>query len=137
VQLLSLLRHKLTDKLPLRYSRQTHFQQVKSGTSSLLNYWVLQSLDLRTLMHFTKRKTGLPQPLPFGLGVFVALLLAASASAYVGGSAIINPAVALSLGALKWELWPLAVYILAPVIGGVIGFILHDTLRVESDGGRD
>jgi len=72
-----------------------------------------------------------------GLGVFVALLLAASASAYVGGSAIINPAVALSLGALKWELWPLAVYILAPVIGGVLGFILHDVLRVESDGGRD
>ena len=72
-----------------------------------------------------------------GLGIFVALLLAASAAAYVGGSAVINPAVALSLGALKWELWPLAVYILAPVIGGVLGFILHDIMRVESDGGRD
>ncbi len=72
-----------------------------------------------------------------GLGIFVALLLAASASAYVGGSSIINPAVALSLGALKWELWPLAIYVLAPVIGGVVGFILHDTLQAQSDGGRD
>lgn len=75
--------------------------------------------------------------LTVGLGYFVALLLAASAAAFVSGSAVINPAVALSLGALKWELWPLSVYILAPVIGGVVGFVLHDILRVESDGGQD
>lgn len=68
-----------------------------------------------------------------GLGIFVALLLAASAAAYVGGTAIINPAVALSLNALKWELWPLAAYVLAPVIGGVIGFIVQDILQVESE----
>lgn len=72
-----------------------------------------------------------------GLGVFVALLLAASATAFVGGSSIINPAVALSLGALKFELWPLAVYIFAPLIGGVIGFFLHDILQVESNGARN
>jgi aquaporin Z len=67
-----------------------------------------------------------------GLGIFVALLLAASAAAYVGGTAIINPAVALSLNALKWEMWPLAVYVLAPVIGGVVGFILHDVMHPET-----
>jgi aquaporin Z len=68
-----------------------------------------------------------------GLGIFVALLLAASAAAYVGGTAIINPAVALSLNALKWEMWPLAVYVLAPVVGAVVGFVVHDILQVESD----
>jgi glycerol uptake facilitator-like aquaporin len=68
-----------------------------------------------------------------GFGIFVALLFAASAASYVGGSAIINPAVALSLQSLKWEVWPLAVYVLAPVIGGVVGFILYDILRVECD----
>jgi aquaporin Z len=68
-----------------------------------------------------------------GLGIFVALLLAASAAAYVSGTAIINPAVALSLNALKWEMWPLAVYVLAPVIGGTIGFILHDVMHVEDN----
>lgn len=72
-----------------------------------------------------------------GLGIFVALLLSASAAAYVGGSSIVNPAVALSLGALKWELWPIAVYVLAPVLGGVVGFILYEVVRVESDGGND
>lgn len=75
--------------------------------------------------------------LTVGFGIFVALLLAASAAAYVGGSAILNPAVALSLQALKIEMWPLAIYVLAPIVGGVLGFILHDILRVESDGGRD
>ncbi|CAN5410029.1 aquaporin [soil metagenome] len=68
-----------------------------------------------------------------GLGIFVALLLAASAAAYVGGTAIINPAVALSLNALKWELWPLAAYVLAPIIGAVVGFIVQDILQVETD----
>lgn len=67
-----------------------------------------------------------------GLGIFVALLFAASAAAYVGGTAIINPAVALSLNALKWEMWPLAIYVLAPVIGGVLGYLLHDVLNLDS-----
>jgi aquaporin Z len=68
-----------------------------------------------------------------GLGIFVALLFAASAAAYVGGTAIINPAVALSLNALKWELLPLGIYVLAPVVGAVIGFIVHDVLNIEND----
>ena len=72
-----------------------------------------------------------------GLGLFVALLLAASAAAYVGGSAILNPALALSLQGLSWELWPLAVYVLAPVIGAILGFIVYDIIRVESDGGNE
>lgn len=71
--------------------------------------------------------------LTVGFGIFVALLLAASAASYVGGTAIINPAVALSLQALKWEMWPLAVYVLAPVIGAVIGFILHDVLNFKEE----
>ena len=75
--------------------------------------------------------------LTVGLGIFVALLFAASAASYVGGSAIINPSVALSLQALKWTVWPLVVYVLAPIIGGIIGFILYDILSVESDGGKD
>ncbi|MBC7943630.1 aquaporin [Candidatus Saccharibacteria bacterium] len=84
-----------------------------------------------------ERKDRVASALTGGLGIFVALLVAASAAAYVGGSAILNPAAALSLQALKWELWPLAVYVLAPVIGGIVGFILNDVLQAENDGGRD
>ncbi len=84
-----------------------------------------------------EKKDRVASALTGGLGIFVALLVAASAAAYVGGSAIINPAAALSLQALKWELWPLAVYVLAPVIGGIVGFILNDVLQAENDGGKD
>ena len=81
------------------------------------------------------KKNPVASALTVGLGIFVALLLAASAAAYIGGSAIINPAVALSLQVVDWKswwtLWPLAVYVLAPVLGAVIGFIIHDILKVE------
>lgn len=81
------------------------------------------------------KKNPVASALTVGLGIFVALLLAASAAAYIGGSAIINPAVALSLQVIDWKswwtLWPIAVYVLAPVLGAVIGFIVYDILKVE------
>ncbi len=65
-----------------------------------------------------------------GLGIFIALMVAVSAANYVGGSAIINPAVAIALQAYSWEtIWPFAVYAVAPIVGGVAGFIIHDLLR--------
>jgi aquaporin Z len=91
---------------------------------------------IATALNVVKEKR-ITASLTAGFGIFVALLFAASAASYVGGSAIINPAVALSLQSLKWEVWPLAVYVLAPIVGGVIGFILYDILSVESDGGKD
>lgn len=92
-----------------------------------------------TVLRKTK-DTVLPALL-YGLGVFVALLIAMSAAAYVGGTAVVNPAVALSLEVVDWAkwwtIWPLAVYALAPAIGVVGGFLLHDLLEVKSDGGND
>lgn len=83
------------------------------------------------------KKDRVAAALTVGLGIFVALLLAASAAAYVGGSAVINPAIALSLQVVDWKswwtLWPLAVYILAPVLGAVIGFIIHDIVKTEDN----
>jgi aquaporin Z len=77
-----------------------------------------------------------------GLGIFVGLLLAASAAAFVGGSAIINPAVAGALEAFKtvvptvagasWHFWPIFVYVIAPAIGAIIGFFVQDILRTAS-----
>jgi aquaporin Z len=75
--------------------------------------------------------------LTVGFGLFIGLLLAASAASYVSGTSILNPAVAVSLQALKMEAWPLAVYVLAPVIGAVAGFFLQGLLKVENDGSRD
>jgi aquaporin Z len=64
-----------------------------------------------------------------GAGVFIALMIAFISASYVGGTAILNPAVAASLKALSWSVWPLAVYILAPVVGGIAGFFLNDFVK--------
>lgn len=67
-----------------------------------------------------------------GAGVFVGLMVAFIAASYVGGTAILNPAIAASLQALSWDVWQLAVYVLAPVVGAIAGFFLNDFLK-----GRD
>jgi len=84
-----------------------------------------------------KNKDTVKASLTVGFGIFVALVFAGTAAAYVSGTAILNPAVALSLDALDWKTWPLAVYVLAPVVGAVVGFLLHDFLQSKNDGGNN
>lgn len=82
------------------------------------------------IAYATRAKDALTAAFAGGLGIFIALMVAVSAANYVGGSAIINPAVAIALQAYNWEtIWPFAAYAVAPVIGGVVGFIVHDLLR--------
>jgi superfamily II helicase len=58
--------------------------------------------------------------------LFVAALIANSAATIIGGGAILNPAVAISLQAFSVEgtntLWAIATYVGAALIGGIAGF---------------
>lgn len=68
-----------------------------------------------------------------GLGIFIALMVAVSAASYVGATAAINPAIAITLQAYTWSsIWPFAIYAIAPVIGAVLGFVIYDLLRGRS-----
>jgi aquaporin Z len=69
----------------------------------------------------------------YGASVYVALLVAGTAANYVGTAAVLNPALASSLQALSFELWPILVYVVTPLVGGVLGFALSDLLRSDSD----
>ena len=65
-----------------------------------------------------------------GLGAFLGLMLAGSAAAFIGGSSILNPAVAVSLQAINFgSMWPVLVYVIGASLGAIIGFVLHDLLR--------
>lgn len=65
-----------------------------------------------------------------GIGVFLGLMIAGSAAALIGGSAILNPAVAVALQAINFNsIWPIFVYVIGTTLGAVIGFILYDLLR--------
>lgn len=65
--------------------------------------------------------------------LYLALLLGGTAANYVGASAIMNPAIAGSLQALKFELWPIIIYVVTPLVGGVLGFALNDVVQAESE----
>ena len=69
-----------------------------------------------------------------GFGLFVALLVSAGAASFVSGGTIVNPAVAIALQAFSGikDVWPVAVYALIPLIGGVIGFALNDVINRET-----
>ncbi len=67
-----------------------------------------------------------------GGSIYVALFIASTAASYVGTSAILNPAVAASLQVFKQiELWPVIIYAVTPLVGGVLGFALNDLLRAS------
>lgn len=69
-----------------------------------------------------------------GGAAFIAMALASTATAYVSASAILNPAVTITLKALDFQnIWTLAAYIVAPLIGAAIGFFLYDLLRTAEE----
>lgn len=67
-----------------------------------------------------------------GLGLYAGLLIAGSAAALIGASAILNPAVAVALQVNFWNVWTIAIYAFGSTLGAVIGFALYDLLRTSS-----
>ncbi len=76
----------------------------------------------------TRAKDSLTAGFSAGLGIFIALMVGITATTYVTASSIINPAIALALQAYSGT-WAYVIYGLGAVIGGVLGFIIHDLLR--------
>ena len=66
-----------------------------------------------------------------GLGFLVAGVFATIAAGYVSANSVFNPAVALAVQAIDWSkisVMAIAAYLVAPLLGGVIGFGLRDLL---------
>lgn len=78
----------------------------------------------------------------YGLALLIALLIAGSVTSMFltesnTGLTFINPATAIAANALSWNLWPISIYIFAPIIGGIIGFCLQDFLKSQGDDSCD
>ncbi|RWZ82015.1 MAG: hypothetical protein EOT04_00045 [Candidatus Chaera renei] len=54
------------------------------------------------------------------------------------GSPMLNPALALSVQALKWSLWPLTIYVVVPLVSTVLAMLLWRALQRDTvlDGER-
>ncbi len=83
------------------------------------------------------KKADLKSAFSYGFAVLIALLFAGwvtSTSLTEANTALsfLNPAVALAANGLSFNLWPIAIYVIAPIIGGVIGFFVQDLLKSNS-----
>jgi glycerol uptake facilitator-like aquaporin len=69
------------------------------------------------------------------LALYVALTLNTSLLQTANESNVVltflNPAIAFAANGLSWNMWPLTIYVLAPFIGGIIGFAIQDFLHSQ------
>lgn len=80
----------------------------------------------------TRFRSSLNKAFTYGFGIFIALMIGITVTGYVSASSIINPAIALSLQAYQGT-WAYIIYGLGAVLGGVLGFVIHDLLRGRAD----
>jgi glycerol uptake facilitator-like aquaporin len=72
--------------------------------------------------------------LTVGFGLFVAALVAGVAASYVTANVALNPAIALAASAVDWakvDWFSVAVYLVAPLVGGIVGFALRDVVETK------
>lgn len=66
----------------------------------------------------------------------IALTLSSALSQLLTQSNVIqvflNPAFAFAADGLSWSMWPLTIYVLAPVLGAVAGFAIQEFLHMEN-----
>ncbi len=63
-----------------------------------------------------------------GFGLFIAVMIVTTGG-FIAATTILNPAVALTLQGYAFGGWSYAIYALAPVIGGVLGFVIFDLVK--------
>ena len=108
-------------------------------------FWVellgatILALGIASAFRYKRNKTVAAFAAGFALlsALAIALTLCSSLSQQLTESNVIqtflNPAIAFAAGGLSWNLWPLAIYVLAPVLGGIIGFVVQDFLNTNDD----
>lgn len=70
--------------------------------------------------------------LAYGFALYAAMFITYIIISPLGtGLVFFNPAIAFASSAVTFKLWPIAIYIIAPIIGGVLGFVLQDILHSQ------
>lgn len=119
-------------------------QLFKVATLTDKNHWAVFFVELIAAALFTfavaSARRGstdkISRALTVGLGLLLAGMFGAVAAGYVQAHSIFNPALALALQAVDWakiDGMAIAAYLIAPLLGGVIGFGLRDVLATGED----
>lgn len=84
------------------------------------------------LRHRKNNKTSLTGALTYGFALYIAMFITYILLSPMGiGLAFFNPAVAFAAGGITFKLWPIAIYIITPIIGGILGFVFQDIMQSQ------
>jgi len=83
------------------------------------------------------KKDKVTAALAYGFATLVALIVAGSVTTLFlsesnTGLSFLNPATAIAANGLSWNVWPISIYIVAPVLGSIVGFLVHDLVQSQS-----
>lgn len=106
------------------------------------NEWYIFGAEILGLMilalflgRMMKRKANNSEKaIALGFGIFTALLIAGAFANYASGMIVLNPSLLIQLHAFpsaNW-MWIISAYIIAPLIGGALGFLLADVLEEKA-----
>lgn len=102
--------------------------------AELLGVTIL-SLGFATALRVRREK--ITAAFSVGCAILIALYIAMSLTTILlvesnTSLTFLNPATVIAANGLSWELWPIAIYVIAPVLGGIIGFVLQDFLQSQT-----
>lgn len=116
-----------------------HSETVKSGSEWLVFFAELLGtliLALGVSVAIRSRKSNIKAACAYGFAILIALIFSGWAtSALLSGSytslSFLNPALAIAASALSWNIWPIAIFVIAPVIGGILGFGIMELINTN------
>lgn len=77
-------------------------------------------------------KPTLNSALTYGFALYIAMFITYIMLSPLGvGLVFFNPAIVFAASGITFKLWPIAIYIIAPIIGGVIGFVVQDIMHSQ------
>jgi len=96
---------------------------------------LILALGLATALRL--KKASVKAAFSYGFAILVALLFSGWVTSMLltesnTGLTFINPAVAIAANGLSFKMWPIAIYIIAPAIGGILGFAIQDFLETQT-----
>ena len=126
------------------YGSQAATELYKLATLTDANHWFVFFAELlgATVFAFAvagarrEKNDRVAKAMAIGFGLFVAALIAGVAAGYVKANVALNPAIALAASAVNFtsvDWFSVAVYLVAPLLGGVIGFALRDVVETTSE----
>ncbi len=91
------------------------------------------AFGLAAALKFKKnREPSINSALVYGFALYTAMFITYIMISPLGtGLVFFNPAIAFTTNAIAFKLWPIAIYIIAPIIGGILGFIVQDLIHSQ------